>query len=134
MPHSPDMHSPLYVTTPHPNQFVICSLGSGTIPAGGRWTRLQEYIWFPEINGTSAFVKYIWGQKAIASVKFPLEAYNGVVDANGGEVIPQLRIPIAQGVQYPVLHLTPPDGRRTDDRVRGVGSVYIGCGGCWSYG
>lgn len=62
-------------------------------------------VWLPEANGVKGSVKAVWAKKAVASVKFPLEAYTGILDAHGKEIVPQLQALMAQGVQYPMLHI-----------------------------
>ncbi|KAF8641064.1 hypothetical protein AX17_000708 [Amanita inopinata Kibby_2008] len=78
----------------------VCTLLSGT-----RWSRFRPDAWFPDRSGPNAEIKIQWLFKAILALKFPLDMYADMADAQGRELVSRLRELRDRGVEYPVLVL-----------------------------
>ena len=76
-----------------------CCLG------GTRWSRYRPDAWFPDRGGPNADTKAQWLFRAIVAVKFPLDMYADIHDAEGQALMSKLRELRDRGVEYPLLVL-----------------------------
>ncbi|KAK2462844.1 hypothetical protein APHAL10511_005042 [Amanita phalloides] len=84
---------------------IIPSLQFCTLPSGTRWSRYRPDAWFPDRGGPYADTKAQWLFRAILAVKFPLDMYADIQDAEGQALVSKLRELRDRGVEYPVLVL-----------------------------
>lgn len=72
---------------------------------GTRWSRYRPDAWFPDRGGPNAETKAQWLFRAIVAVKYPLDMYADVHDAEGQALMSKLRELRDRGVDYPLLVL-----------------------------
>ncbi|KAF8722651.1 hypothetical protein AX14_009717 [Amanita brunnescens Koide BX004] len=85
--------------------YIVPSLQFCTLPSGTRWSRYRPDAWFPDRGGPNAETKAQWLFRAIVAVKYPLDMYADVHDAEGQALMSKLRELRDRGVDYPLLVL-----------------------------